>query len=238
MFDELRNPAVAALALPDFRIAAKTWEGWPEGSSCLDFDPVALRQYARAVELSPPNQTYWYHLAAVLLWRGDRDGHRKHCQELLRRFGQSTDPLVVERTAKACLIVPGTVADHSPLVRLTGQALIGTKKHWAYPWFVQARALAECRAGRPAKAIAWIQMGRQQFKATLAHYRALNKLILSLADHQLKEGEKARQALDEAVQIIDHELPKERSGDLGADWLDWVYCHVLRREAEGLLKTK
>jgi serine/threonine protein kinase/WD40 repeat protein/tetratricopeptide (TPR) repeat protein len=46
-FDELRNLAVAALALPDFRENAKTWEGWPEGSSGLDFDPVALRMYAR-----------------------------------------------------------------------------------------------------------------------------------------------------------------------------------------------
>jgi WD40 repeat protein len=47
VFDELRTLAVAALALPDFRVAAKTWDGWPEGSSGLDFDPVALRLYAR-----------------------------------------------------------------------------------------------------------------------------------------------------------------------------------------------
>jgi WD40 repeat protein len=47
VFDELRSLAVAALALPDFRVAAKTWDGWPEGSSGLDFDPVALRLYAR-----------------------------------------------------------------------------------------------------------------------------------------------------------------------------------------------
>jgi serine/threonine protein kinase/WD40 repeat protein len=47
VFDELRTLAVAALALPDVRVAAKTWDGWPEGSSGLDFDPVALRLYAR-----------------------------------------------------------------------------------------------------------------------------------------------------------------------------------------------
>jgi serine/threonine protein kinase/WD40 repeat protein len=47
VFDELRALAVAALALPDFRVAARTWEGWPEGSSGLDFDPVALSLYAR-----------------------------------------------------------------------------------------------------------------------------------------------------------------------------------------------
>jgi tetratricopeptide (TPR) repeat protein/WD40 repeat protein/tRNA A-37 threonylcarbamoyl transferase component Bud32 len=47
VFDELRHLAVAALALPDVRVAAKTWNGWPAGSSGLDFDPVALRLYAR-----------------------------------------------------------------------------------------------------------------------------------------------------------------------------------------------
>jgi WD40 repeat protein/tRNA A-37 threonylcarbamoyl transferase component Bud32 len=47
VFDELRHLAVAALALPDVRVAAKSWDGWPEGSSGLDFDPVALRLYAR-----------------------------------------------------------------------------------------------------------------------------------------------------------------------------------------------
>jgi WD40 repeat protein/tRNA A-37 threonylcarbamoyl transferase component Bud32 len=47
VFDELRNLAVAALALPDFQPAVKTWDGWPKGSSGLAFDPVALRQYAR-----------------------------------------------------------------------------------------------------------------------------------------------------------------------------------------------
>ncbi len=47
VFDDLRNLAVAALALPDFQEAAKTWDGWPAGSFGLDFDPVALRLYAR-----------------------------------------------------------------------------------------------------------------------------------------------------------------------------------------------
>jgi tRNA A-37 threonylcarbamoyl transferase component Bud32 len=48
VFDELRDLAAAALALPDLRESAKTWEGWPEGTSAVDFDPVALRFYARS----------------------------------------------------------------------------------------------------------------------------------------------------------------------------------------------
>ncbi len=46
VFAELRNLAVAGLALPDQHVL-KEWEGWPEGSHGMDFDPVALRLYAR-----------------------------------------------------------------------------------------------------------------------------------------------------------------------------------------------
>jgi serine/threonine protein kinase/WD40 repeat protein len=47
VFDQLRNLAVAALALPDFREAAMSWNGRPEGTLNLNFEPVALRLYAR-----------------------------------------------------------------------------------------------------------------------------------------------------------------------------------------------
>src|SRR5262249_50968268 len=44
-FDELRNEAIAALALPDARLV-KEWDGWPEGSFHLAFD-AALEHYVR-----------------------------------------------------------------------------------------------------------------------------------------------------------------------------------------------
>ncbi len=44
-FDELRNLAIAALALPDLHLL-KEWEGWPEGSRGIVFDDT-LERYAR-----------------------------------------------------------------------------------------------------------------------------------------------------------------------------------------------
>jgi serine/threonine protein kinase/WD40 repeat protein len=195
----------------------------------------AAADLVRAVQLDPDDQNSCYHLVGVLLWRGDLDGCRQHCQEMLRRFGRTTDPSVAERTAKACLIVPGAVADREQLVRLTEQALVGTEAQASYAWLLQSRGLAECRAGRPRQAIDWIQKGRKRFEAAPAVYTALGNLILSLAYHQLKEGDRARQALGDAARVIDSELPRESSGDLGDGWLDWVFCQALRREAEALL---
>jgi WD40 repeat protein/tetratricopeptide (TPR) repeat protein len=198
----------------------------------------AADDLAHAVQLNPDNHTSRYHLAGVLLWLGDRDGYKLQCEEMLRSFGRTTDPFVAERTAKACLIVPGTVADREHLVRLTEQAVAATELVRANAWFLQTRGLAECRAGRPGQAVKWIEMGRKQFGSEPALYGALAQLFLTLAYHQMNEGDRARQTLSEAVRIIDSKLSKEGSGDPGDGWLDWVFCQVVRREAEGLLARR
>jgi WD40 repeat protein len=46
IFDELRNEAIACLALPDLRLA-KEWDGWPDGSWRAGFDGT-LQRYARS----------------------------------------------------------------------------------------------------------------------------------------------------------------------------------------------
>jgi WD40 repeat protein/serine/threonine protein kinase len=195
----------------------------------------AADDYTRAIELAPDIHSGWYELAAVRLQLGDLDGYRRHCREMLCRFGGTADPFEAERTAKACLIVPDTVAEPEQLVRLTERALTATHPQWAHPWFLLSRGLAESRAGRPRQAIDWIREAQQQSEGTPPVFAAQGQLCLSLAYHQLREAERAREALGAAVQIIDHQLPKADSGDLGDGWLDWVFCQVLRREAEALL---
>src|SRR5262249_8605006 len=64
------------------------------------------------------------------------------------------------------------------------------------------------------------------------------QLLLSLAYHQLNEDEKARAALGAATQIIDHQLPRADSDDLGDGWLNWVFCQAVRREAEAVIAEK
>jgi WD40 repeat protein/serine/threonine protein kinase/tetratricopeptide (TPR) repeat protein len=198
----------------------------------------AADDYTRAIRLAPDAHSGWYELAAVRLQLGDLDGYRRHCREMLRRFGRTTDPIEAERTAKVCSIVPDTVAEPEELVRLTEQARVGVHPQWANPWFLQSRGLAEVRAGRPRQAIDWIWKGRRQSAGTPPVYEALAQLYLSLAYHQLEEDEKARETLGKAAQIIDHQLPKADGGDLGASWFDWVFCRVLRREVEALVADK
>jgi WD40 repeat protein/serine/threonine protein kinase/Tfp pilus assembly protein PilF len=194
----------------------------------------AADDYRRALALTPDVHDGWFELAAVRLQLRDLDAYRRYCREALRRFGRTTDPFEAERTAKIGLIVPGTIAEQEKLVRLIDQALAASHPQWADPWFQLSRGIAECRAGRPRKAIKWIHKGRQQLKDA-AVYDTLSQLFLSLAYHQLNEIEKARAALADATKIMDHQLPKAGSGDLGGGWVDWVFCQVVRREAQRLI---
>jgi tetratricopeptide (TPR) repeat protein len=218
------KPDEAALLLRRGRLRARLgrWEG-------------AAKDYTRVLELEPDSHDAWYELAAVRLQLGDRDGYRRHCREMLHRFGRTIDPIEAERTAKACLIVPGTIADGEQLVRLTEQALATAHPQWADAWFLLSRGIAEHRAGRLRQAIDWIEKGRQKIKDAPPVYEALGQLFLSLAYHQLNQAEKARATLGEATRIMDRQLPKADSGDLGDGWLDWVFCQVVRREAQTLI---
>ena len=124
------------------------------------------------------------------------------------------------------------------LVRLTEQALAGTEIDWGHPWFLLSRGIAECRANRPQKAIDFIRKGTDQFKTAPPVYQALARLFLSLAYQQMNDNKTARKELAEATQLIDRQMAEADSGDMGDGWLDWVFCQVVRREAELRIENK
>jgi tetratricopeptide (TPR) repeat protein len=220
------KPEEAALLLRRGALRARTGQ-WQ----------LAAEDYTRVIQLAPNAHDGWHELAAVLLQLRDLDGYRRVCREMLRRFGRTTDPYSAERTAKACLIVANTAADTEQLVRLIQQALTGTEKESGYPWFLLSRGIAEYRADRPRQAIDSIQAGQRQIQNPPPVYLALGQLFVSLAYHQLHEAAEARAALCEATRIMDEQLPKEDSPDLGDSWLNWVFCQAVRREAQVLIDS-
>ena len=195
----------------------------------------AAADYAAAIKAHPEDHALWYQAAAIWLEAGDQDAYRRHCQEMLRRFGETDDPTIAERTAKICLLIPVASADLSPRVQLAERAVTGTEKHNYYRYFLLARALAHYRAGEFDRAIALLDKslapGAKVFDPKPAY------LVLAMAHHQLGQREEAEQALKKARAMMEQrEIPKEDSGDYGPHWHDWVICQLLRREAETLLR--
>jgi tetratricopeptide (TPR) repeat protein len=198
---------------------------WDEATAAVD----------RARELRPGAQWNQHAGATLHLHAGDVEGYRRACRELLRRFGRTEDPETAATVARACSLAPGAVADLAPVRQLADRAATGTEKHSRYRNFVLARALADCRTGRPAAAVDGLKGVSP--KADGGVIDALMFATLALANHGLGQADEARAALDKARAILASKMPNPDAGrPFGDDWLAWLHCQVLCREAEALLK--
>ena len=94
------------------------------------------------------------------------------------------------------------------------------------------------RAGRILQAVALFE---QSLRADLKAGRAvLNWLWLALAEQRLGRSVEARRWLDEATAWLDKHrdgMPDRAEEELGLHLHNWLEAHVLRREAEALIRS-
>jgi tetratricopeptide (TPR) repeat protein len=223
------------------KLPALSWEQLlargDENARARRWQPAAA-DFAAALRAHPDEHWHWFRAATILAWAQDQSAYRQHCAEMLRRFGETTDPPTAERTAKACLLVPGGVADLKPVVALADRAVAATD-HEFYPFFLMARGLASYRSGEFDKAL------EQASKAISSDPAAIGlnvpaHLIVAMSQHRLGQADEARKSLRQARDIMGQEwFPGIDRGELGeAWWHDWLICQTLRREADGLIEGK
>jgi tetratricopeptide (TPR) repeat protein len=191
----------------------------------------AAAEYVRALEIYPDEHWNWFVSAGLLIETNDPDGYRRHCRTMLNRFGGTVDGHIAERTAKACLFIPdGLPGDPRP-------AALATKAVHSNPnfaWFLLAKGIAEYRSGNSEDAVTWLDKAKQG-PSNNVHSLALADLFLALSHHRLGNADTARRSLDDASKIIDQQLPLPGSTNIGDAWHDWLMCHIVRREADGLM---
>jgi WD40 repeat protein/serine/threonine protein kinase/predicted Zn-dependent protease len=201
----------------------------------------AAADFTQALELDPRDSWHWYCSATLRLYNNDRDGYRKDCRQMLERFGTSLDPLEVERTCKVCLLASSPVRDPKLLLPVLNRALIGAEKHWAHPWFLLARGIAEYRAGHIKAALPLLRKSyATAAKDNMDRVRtAVAQLFCAMAHTQSEPADLAgaRQTYQLALEAMDHAIPKESRNDL-VDWVDWVQFEVLRKEAMEVIQNK
>jgi tetratricopeptide (TPR) repeat protein len=194
----------------------------------------AAEDFAAVLTLDPDDHYNWYRGGFLCLRLGDRDGYHRRCREMLRRFGDTQDPMIAERTAKLCLVLPPAGGDLDPALRLAEQAADRTERHGLYPHFLAVKGFADCRAGRYRQSLDALRDSEQRLHHPL--FKAQTILYRAMALHHLGRGEEAREVLGRARQLLDDE--PEAQGDAGGPWFDRIMCQVLRREAEGLIEGK
>jgi eukaryotic-like serine/threonine-protein kinase len=177
-----------------------------------------------ALRGNPLDHNAWVGYADLCLFLGREDEYRRARRDLLARFFMTDNPYFAERTGRACLLMPATGDELRQAVALARRAAASdpSKDPGSYPWFLFARGLAEYREGKFDQAIS--TMGSDASRVD----RPVTRLVLSMALHQDGRMAEARKTLAAAILSYDWSATEARDHDA------WI-CHVLRREAEGLV---
>jgi tetratricopeptide (TPR) repeat protein/serine/threonine protein kinase len=171
---------------------------------------------------NPPQHEVWFGYAELCLFLNNEDAYQRNRAALLKRFANTTDPAIAERTARASLLLPATGEELQAAIALADRAVTLGKNSNNFRYYAVAKALAEYRLGKFESTIEWCQKpGAQGTSPTL--------LLLALAHQQLGHTEEARRFFDKAIDTYDWK-------NLDNEWGGII--HSLRREAEALLKVK
>jgi tetratricopeptide (TPR) repeat protein len=196
---------------------------------------AAITNYTKVVALIPEDHSAYHFLAAAFVQVGDLEGYHRHRGEILRRFGQTSDPVTAERMAKDCLILPPPAADLPAIARMADVAIAAGSENKPWPYFQFAKALAEYRQGRFESAVEWSEKVAA-VKGDL--YRTVQaQMVLAMAQQQLRKMNEAREALGKGLEIADARFPKPGKGSLDDQWNDWIIAHALMREAKALIES-
>jgi serine/threonine-protein kinase len=184
----------------------------------------ALAEWQRSLKADPPEHDAWYGYAELRLFLDQEDEYRRARQALLKQFGGTTNPVVAERTARACLLRPATEGELRQAVALAERviAVEPSKHQGVYPYVRFAQGLAEYRQGRFDRAIVLMRGEASRVGGPAPG------LVVAMALYRSGQVAEARHAF--AATVVAHDW---RASKLN-DQFDWT-LHVLRREAESLI---
>jgi serine/threonine-protein kinase len=242
----VRDPAALAQLPADER---EQWQRlWADVAALRAADPVgqgrthaARRQwapaadaYARALKRRPTDDVHvWFEYAALLVLSGDRPGYTGACAHMIERCGKNRGTGTYHM-ARACTLAPDAVAEPSLPGRLSEKELRTYANQF---WTLTEQGALAYRAGRFQQAVPLFE---RSLRADPAPGRAvLNWLWLALAHQRLGKGEEARRWLGEAQAWLDQyrdRMPDRAEQELGLHLHNWLEAHVLRREAEALIR--
>jgi serine/threonine protein kinase len=196
--------------------------------------PKAVTNFVRLIRIRPNDPDNYHLLTPLLLQLDQADAYRQHCQRIIQQFGGTSDPVVAERMAKDCLLLPPAAKDLSAINRWVETAVAAGPQHPIWPWFEFVKGLSEYRQGNFAGAIEWEQKTLLNQKDVYRTAQAY--MVMALAQHGLKQLDQARATLAQGLQYVESNLPKlDRKNGLDEMWNDWITAQVLVHEAKTLI---
>jgi serine/threonine-protein kinase len=215
------------------QLAANPVEQVRELAARRDWDKAA-DCYRLALELGSTEDGHvCFEYAAVLLLSGNRSGYAKACAHMVERCGKASN-LRTYHVARACTLAPDAVTEASLPGRLAEAELKAAAGQF---WALTEQGALHYRAGRFPEAI---ELFERSLRATAKPGQAvLNWLWLALAQQRLGKTEEARCWLGKATAWLDQYrdgMPADADEELGLHLHNWLEAHVLRREAELVIR--
>jgi tetratricopeptide (TPR) repeat protein len=208
----------------------------------------AAAAIARSVELAPPDEiALWGQHACLRILAGDINGYRAVCTRLLSESAKPNSRFSGFVVARIATISPNAVVPDLKALETAAQKDIS---RWAPCQVLEQSGALAYRSGRYDQAETPLRECLVKFPQWQG--QVLNWLWLAMAQHKLGQKEDALKSLAEADKWFAKfkEMPappptltaKERAAVKPADTVipitlsDWLRAHILRREAEELIK--
>ncbi len=188
----------------------------------------ASDRFSRAVALAPDRIDYQRDLAMARLALDDRVGFRQACARLVQLAEATDNPDAAYMAALTCVCDAGAVQHWDAVVRLVARAAA------AYDGDIRIRVAALFRAGRIDEALKVPFSTAERDNRYNWEWFFQGMLWLRARRH-----EAARDLLGHMFKVedfMDQAMPRDAKSKVWSDWIYYVQCQVLRKEAEGLLR--
>jgi tetratricopeptide (TPR) repeat protein len=198
----------------------------------------AATDLEQVIDIDPSHHEPWFFLMPLLVQTGETEEYRSYCRKMLNRFGNTTNFMIAERTAKCCLLMPSAVSgdDLTQAAKMAERALAVGKKGEVKPWRVMTKGLSEYRQGHFARAIETMELAQKDIMQAqfggLDPCKADTYFVSAMAYQQLKQADKARTAFGHGRVIVLTRLPTLDSGNLSPIWADVLMTYTLMHEAQ------
>jgi hypothetical protein len=187
----------------------------------------AAAKFAEGLDVLPDDHWNWFRSAPLFVELGDTEGHRRHVAKMIELFQNHPDPFISERTAKAALLVAGSVGDAAVVDRLVDRAVAQQPGN---AWFLLAKGFAELRAAKANESADWLQKALAAGSDS-AYCDATAHCLLAITQQRRGLLDAARQSMAAAQKLINEQMPKPEVSDIGTAWHDWLIVHIVHREA-------
>jgi serine/threonine protein kinase len=177
----------------------------------------------------------WLYVAPVLAI-ADREGYRRLCREMLKRFSETQNPSTADRIGKSCLLLPELAKEMEQACQLAD--LAQGKIPWDL-WVICGKGLADYRRGNFRAAIEGLKPILLAGRFALPEQATDAHLVLAMAHYQQGEQKAAREYLARAAKLLDQYFIDPDRSALRKDsnyHHDWLIAWLLYREARTLIE--